>query len=298
MELWIWLSVAAAAAQTVRFALQKALVGGALSPMAATWSRFLYSAPLVAVLIWVYMSQRGIAFPDLSARFWLFALGGGAAQVLATVSTVALFKRRAFAVGITFKKTEVMITALVGFIILGDAISATGAAALALGFVGVLFLSDPPEGGSIFNRGAALGLLSGLFFALSAVGYRGATLEIAGSDTLFISGITLALVTASQTVGVGLYLMARERAQIALTLQSWRTSVLVGLFSLIGSWCWFAAFSLKSAAYVFAVGQVELIFSVLVGAIWFRERVGGREGIGMILLVASILALVLVGQSH
>ena len=76
-------------------------------------------------------------------------------------------------------------------------------------------------------------------------------------------------------------------------MKVWRQSSLVGLFSLIGSWCWFAAFSLQSAAYVFAVGQVELLFSLIIGVVWFRERLTARELAGMVLLTASILGVVL-----
>jgi drug/metabolite transporter (DMT)-like permease len=70
---------------------------------------------------------------------------------------------------------------------------------------------------------------------------------------------------------------------------------LVGLFSMVGSYCWFAAFSLQSAAYVFAVGQVELIFSLAVSVMVFREKVTGREMAGIALLTVSILAIALLG---
>ena len=69
----------------------------------------------------------------------------------------------------------------------------------------------------------------------------------------------------------------------------------MGLFSLIGSWGWFAAFSLANAAYVFAVGQIELIFSLLIGWLWFRERVTLREIAGMGMLTVSILAVSILG---
>jgi drug/metabolite transporter (DMT)-like permease len=295
MELWVILSISAAAAQTVRFAVQKALSVGILSPAGATWARFFWSFPVVAAVMLGYLVTSDSPFPDLSEAFWLFALFGGLTQILATICTVALFKHRAFAVGITFKKTEVMLTALAGLIILGDAVSTIGAAAIALGFLGVVLLSEPPDGGSLLNRATALGLASGVFFALSAVAYRGATLELDTDDLLLRSGVTLALVTGWQTAILGLWLRFREPGQITATIRSWRISSMVGLFSLIGSWCWFAAFSLQSAAYVFAVGQIELIFSLAMGALWFREKIGSRETLGMAVLTASIIVVAIVG---
>ena len=60
----------------------------------------------------------------------------------------------------------------------------------------MLLLSDPPEGGSLLNRAAGIGLLSGVFFALSAVTYRGATLALNTGDPVLTGGITLAMVAA------------------------------------------------------------------------------------------------------
>ena len=55
---------------------------------------------------------------------------------------VALFAARNFAVGITFKKTEVILTALVGLVVLGDRIGLLALCAIVLGLIGVLVLSD------------------------------------------------------------------------------------------------------------------------------------------------------------
>lgn len=295
VELWVIFSITAAFAQTLRFALQKVLAGGALSPAAATWARFLWSWPLALVLAVAYARATQANWPELTGEFLAFGLAGGVFQILATICTVSLFKQRAFAVGITFKKTEVMLTALVGFILLGDAIPAWGAAAIALGFVGVLLLSDPPEGGSLFNRAAGIGLLSGVLFALSAVTYRGAALALDTGDPVLTGGVTLAVVAAWQTLILAVWLVWKEPGQIRATFRAWRPTMAVSLFSLIGSWSWFAAFSLMNAAYVFAVGQVELIFSLIVGWLWFGEKLTTRELLGMGVLAASILAIAFIG---
>lgn len=297
MELWILFSILAASAQTFRFAIQKVLAGGALSPAAATWARFLWSWPIAALLAFAYARWTDAAMPELDVSFFVYGFLGGTFQILATICTVKLFSMRAFAVGITFKKTEVMLTALVGFVILGDVVSGWGIAAISLGFVGVLMLSDPPDGGSLFNKAAGLGVLSGLLFALSAVTYRGATLALNTGDPILTGGITLAVVAVFQTLTLGIWLWFRQPGQITATLAAWRQTSVVSVFSLIGSWSWFAAFSLMNAAFVFAVGQIELIFSLLIGALWFKEKLTTRELLGMAILAVSIIAVAfLVGR--
>jgi drug/metabolite transporter (DMT)-like permease len=280
--------------------VQKQLTVAGLSAGGATFARFLYSAPVVGFATAVWLGATGQAVPVMSGAFWAYALLGGAAQVLATMCTVALFARRAFAVGITFKKTEVILTAVVGFAVLGDRVSAAGWAALTVGLAGVLLLSDPPGGAGpllrrLVNRAAGLGLLSGVFFAVSAVCYRGATLALGVEDLVLRTGWTLAMVTGAQLAGLALWLAWAEPGQVGRVARAWRRAALVGLFSMAGSFCWFAAFSLQSAAYVFAVGQVELIFSLAVSVLVFRERVTGREMGGIALLAVSILSIALLG---
>ncbi len=299
MEPWIFISVAAAAFQTLRFMLQKHLSMGALSTGGATFARFIYSMPVVVTLVGSYLALTGTALPEFSARFWFYALTGGLSQILATWLVVALFRQRNFAVGITFKKTEVIQTALVGFIVLGDRVSLSALMAITLGLIGVLVLADNPAGrgrgaGRLINRAAGLGLASGAFFALSAVAYRGATLEIASADALLRAGVTLAVVTTSQAIGMALWLSWREGGEVGRVLAAWRTAMWMGITGMLGSLCWFTAFTLQSAAYVFAVGQVEVIFSMLASVMFFRERIAGREMLGIGLLSASILGLILI----
>lgn len=300
MELWIVLSIAAAAFQTLRFTLQKQLSLGALSAGGATFARFAYSAPLVVLAVVAYLAWHGAALPPLSGPFWAYALTGALTQVLATWCVVALFSARNFAVGITFKKTEVILTALVGLIILGDRIGLAAWCAIVIGLIGVLILSDNAglPGFSlrrIANRAAGLGLASGGFFAVSAVAYRGATLEIASDDPLLRAGVALAVVTTSQMVGMAVWLRWREAGQLAAVWRARRVAVWIGLTSMGGSLCWFTAFTLQAAALVFAVGQVEVIFSLLASVLVFRERTTPREMWGIALLTLSILLLVWFG---
>lgn len=293
MALWIYVSVFAAFMQNLRFMLQKHLKATKLSTGGATFSRFLFSSPLVALGIWGYMSASGAALPPLPPTFFAYAVSGGIAQVLATACVVALFAERNFAVGIVFKKTEVVLTALIGFVVLGEGISSLGIVAIAIGFAGVIMLSDPPKGGArFFNKASGLGLASGALFGVSAVGYRGAALQIDSPDVIIRAGVSLAVATAFQTVLMAAWLAWRDRGEITRVLASWRVSSLVGVTSMCGSFGWFMAFALQNAAYVKAVGQVELVFTFLASYFVFKERSTRKELLGIGLIVASILVLV------
>lgn len=299
MELWIPITLMAATAQTARFVLQKRLKGTGLSTGGATFARFVYSAPLAVLAALAYSRSSGQVWPDLPLGFWVYALAGGTAQILATMCVVALFSHRHFAVGITFKKTEVLMSVLVGLIVLGEGVSWLGLGAILVGLAGVLLLSDPPGGAGtwlrrIANRAVGLGLASGVMFAISGVGYRGASLSLTTGDSFQRALVTLACVTTFQLISMALWLAWRERGEIARVLAAWRVAGLVGLTSLVGSACWFTAFTLQTVAYVNALGQIEVILSLLAGALIFGERISAREWQGVLLVGVSVVALVLV----
>lgn len=299
MEPWIIISVAAAAFQTLRFLLQKRLSMGMLSAGGATLARFWYSAPFVAALVPLYLTAWDLPVPDIAPSFWPYALAGGASQILATWCIVALFAQRNFAVGITFKKTEVVQTALIGFVVLGDRISPFGIAAILVGLTGVLALSETPAPGrrvwaNLKSRATILGIASGALFAVSAVGYRGATLAVNSPDPLLRAGLSLAIITVMQSIALSLWLALREPGEVSRVAAAWRTALWIGLSGLAGSLCWFIAFTLQNAAMVFAVGQVEVIFSILVATLVFGERISRRELTGMALITLSVIIVVLV----
>jgi len=298
-DLWILVTLAAAVFQTGRFMLQKYLATATLSAAGATFSRFLYSAPFILLGLVAYLALSASPLPALGPGFWAHGLVGGTAQILATVCVVLLFKQRNFAVGITFKKTEVILTVLVGWIILGEGVSATGFAAIALGVIGLLLLSGGAEAKGFHlrdlrNRAAGLGIASGALFAVSAVSYRGASLAVQTDLPVLRAGVTLAAVVTMQSLIMAVYLRLREPGQIRDVWRARRVAVWIGLTSMGGSLCWFIAFTLQNAAYVKALGQVELILSVAASTLFFREKISPREAAGMAVLIASILMLVMV----
>ncbi|WP_417588042.1 EamA family transporter [Pararhodobacter oceanensis] len=298
MDAWVIISVLAAAVQTLRFMLQKQLKGLGLSTGGATFSRFLFAAPLAVAALLALLLGLGQSLPSVNAWFFIYAVIGGLAQILATFCTVALFSRRSFAVGIAFTKTETIQVALLSVLLLGDGVSLLGWLAIIIGTLGVLLLSRPPEGwrsGKLLNAATGLGVLAGALFGLAAIGYRGATLQVDSELAVLRAVTALALATSFQALAMTLWLAWREPGEVARVVRSWRKTALVALTGVMGSAGWFIAFSLQNAAYVRSVGQIELIFSILVSVLVFRERPSLIEVIGMGLLAASIVAIILLG---
>ena len=141
------------------------------------------------------------------------------------------------------------------------------------------------------ERGAWLGIAAGAGFAVSAVCYRGASLALPEGEFFVRAAVTLLGATAMQTVGMGAYLSWREPGSLGRVAGAWRAATWVGLAGMLASAGWFSAMTLMAAAYVRALGQIELLFAFAAGVVLFRERVRMREVGGALLMVVGLVLL-------
>lgn len=295
MELWIPITIAAAFLQNLRFMLQKH-VKGRLSTFGATFARFVWAAPLAAGLVGALLAHRGDSLPGMPGAFFGFAALGGLTQIIATALVVALFSARNFAVGVSFSKTETVQTALFSILILSESASASALFAMVVSLVGVVLIAVQPGkllGEGLFNRSALLGVLSGAMFGISAVSYRSASLSLESGDFVIRAALTLAVVTLMQTIAMWVYLALREPGELARVFSAWRVTVWVGVTGMAGSLAWFAAMTLQNAAYVRALGQIELVFTFAASTLVFREKSTLREIAGILILTGGILMLLI-----
>jgi len=87
----------------------------------------------------------------------------------------------------------------------------------------------------------------------------------------------------------------REPREVLAVFRSWRSSVQVGALSAAGSCCWFIGFALAPVALVRAVGQVEIIFTLLFSRFFLGERLQRKDVIGALTVVSGVV-LVLAGS--
>ena len=295
MELWIPVTIAAAFLQNARSALQKHL-RSRLDTVGATYVRFVYAVPFALVWVATLLVVGGHPLPLPDSTFLVFAGIAGLSQILATLFLVALFSLRTFAAGTAYSKTETVQAAIIGLLILGDPLSVGALAGIVVSLVGVLVLSiarTTAGARELSGRAIPFGLASGALFALTAVSVRAASLSLGGDGFLMQAAFTLLVVTSWQTVIMTAWLFARRRQVLAEAFGSWRVSGLVGLTGMMASACWFTAMTIENAAYVRALGQVELVFTFIASRVIFREHTSIAEFMGILAIVAGILVLVL-----
>ena len=301
MELWVALSLAAAVLQAVRTGLQKHLATS-LPNHFVNFARFAFGAPLAVATLCAWLFANGSQLPaaSLSLLGWCAVIA--VSQIAGTWALISAFRTRNFAVAVTFSKTETLQTAFLSLVIIGEPLPTVAWVAIALSVVGVAAMTRPTgrhglDGATrrALRAGAAYGLGSGLLFGLSATSIRSASMTLPGTDTLTRSLVILALTTSLQLLFLGSFLLVREPGGFAAFVRAWRVALVVGLTSVAGSAGWFTAMTLQKAAYVQVVGQVEIVLSILVSRLIFREGIAPVEVLGALLFATGLVLLLLWG---
>ena len=298
---WAWIPIViwAAFAQTIRNATQRTLVAE-LGTLSATLVRFLYGLPFAfawLLVVYRFLAPTGAAlgWPPFTVAYagWVFV--GAAAQLAATAFLLQAMRQRNFIVGVTFSKTEVLQVGIFATIFLHELPTVWSALAMVIATVGVLLLSVPqkvPGGARVWAGNAAwFGLGSGACFALSSVGYRGASLQWSGTSPWLIGAWAVVLAQSLQSVVLGSWLGLRAPGALASIAKAWRLSLLAGMMGALASIGWLTATAMRPAGDVRTLGLVEVLFSYVVSRRLFNERMSASELTGLLLVSAGVLVV-------
>ena len=140
MPLWLPVTFAAALFQTWRTAKQQKL-RNLLSVNGAGFVRFLYGVPVGLVLLAAGLLVTGKPLPPVTPAFVAFCAIGGLLQIVATNLLIMAFGFRNFAVGTAYAKTEAAQSAVLAWLVLGEALKPLTIAGIAIGLAGVMALS-------------------------------------------------------------------------------------------------------------------------------------------------------------
>lgn len=300
MDLWIWVTLLAATAQTFRSLNQKKMKP-ILGDYGASYIRFSYALPFAWLWVIAYQIISGLDLPQTTVSFWMWLSAASLMQVLFTIFLIRMFSHRSFAAGTAFSKTEVLQAAIFEAFLLGAVASALTGSAIVLGAVAVVMLSLAKSNmdrvaiiSALRSRQTVLGLMSGATLGLSTVFFKAAVLALEGGDWLLSAGYTGAMAVTVQTIGMGLWIyFSKARHELTLSFKHWRASMGAGFYGAVATAGWFTAFTLYAVAPVRAVGQVELLFTLGVSIFYFKEKTNKVEAIAIILLIVSIVMILL-----
>jgi drug/metabolite transporter (DMT)-like permease len=258
--------------------------------------------PAGALILAIYWAVFGGEIGAFTWTFLALCALGGIGQILGTNLLIMSFDARGFAVGTAYSKTEAIQAAAIALLLLGEVIPALSWLGIAVSVAGVLVLSFAGRGvtpsallAATLQRGALLGIAAGFAFAVCSIFIKAANIALPGEDPVLKALVCLVVINIIQTMLQGAWLVWREPAEVARVFATWRQSAQVGALSAAGSACWFSGFALAPVAMVRAVGQVEILFTLLASRFYLRERLRGSEVAGALIVVAGVV-LVLLGK--
>ena len=292
---WIVVTIIAAFFQNLRSSFQKK-INKNVSTIASTYVRFSFALPLALVLFFIYFRDISVINEILSQPDFLINVTlASIFQVIFTFVLLYLFKFSNFVVGTSLSKTEVVQVAIFEYLILNEKLTKLGISGIIISTLGVIILSIKDLKyflHNLFSKTTLIGLISGLFLALSIVYFRSAALPLENFNSNFEKVIsTLLFGLLIPTIILTIYLLIFEKKEFEKLYNYKYDCMLIGIGGFFASLSWFYAFTLIQASFVRAVGQIELLFSYFSSKYLFKEKVKLTEILGIIVFVIGVTIL-------
>ncbi|OGK98787.1 MAG: hypothetical protein A3E31_08835 [Candidatus Rokubacteria bacterium RIFCSPHIGHO2_12_FULL_73_22] len=283
--MWLGLALAATLFQVLRNTAMKRL-GHALDEYINVWGRFTFLLPFALVPILV------TGWPRLEPGFYAWCAAFGVTQTLSTLALSKALKHAEISLVTPLWKISLLILLGMAWVTIGETPSALGVAGVLLSALGVYLLNVQRARISVWqpllvlvtDRGQRWTLLAALFYAPSVITIKQAILA---SDTAtgtfggYLAGSLLVTPLALTTSGRHFRAVPRY----------WREFVALGLFAALTTLSQGKAYTLTLSSYVEAVKQLEILFAMAIGVVWFGEARRVRESAlgGVVMLVGMVL---------
>lgn len=276
--------------QTFRNALQSQL-SASVNTSGVTLARFLFAPPIALIyLVLLYQFSEQI-IPQFSGHFMFVIFLASVLQIAATSLMVVLFKQKNFAVGAGLAKSEALVAGVVGTLFFGSQLSLFGWIGIFVGAAAVFVLSGGGKKGELSFKTVLIGLACGTCFALTSLYVREAA-HLLDVPFPHSAAWVLLWVLCIQTSLLVIYIGVKTPQTFGLLKQNAKMTFSTSLTSCLGSICWFSAMALHHVAYVKTLGQIEVLFTILIAVFWLKNAVKKHEIIGLLLIAfAAILVM-------
>lgn len=282
----------AAFMQAWRNAFQKQL-STTVDVYGVTLARFIFALPLALIYIsCLYHFQPVTESVHFNLRFAIYVLIAALSQIAATALMVQLFKQKNYAIGVGLAKSEAVLAAIIAVLFLSDHLSLLGWFGVAVGGFAVFLLSKGRDFSDFSVPTLCIGIGSGLCFAITSLLVREASLELTNLPFIHRAAWVLLMVIGTQCFLLLMYLGIFRRATLWAMWQRIGLTFRVSLCSFLASLGWFSAMSMQSVPIVKTLGQVEIIFSMLISAYFFKEKLARAEHLGIVLVVIAAFLVI------
>jgi drug/metabolite transporter (DMT)-like permease len=286
--MWLGLALASALFQVLRNTAMKRL-GHALDEYINVWGRFTFLLPFAFVTCLL------TGWPRLKPGFFAWCLAFGVCQTLSTLALSKALQASAISLVTALWKVSLLVLLGMAWVTIGEKPNALGVAGVFLSAVGVYLLNigrarvSPwePLRVLVTDAGQRYTLLAAVFYAPSVITIKQAILA---SNTA--TG-TLGAYAAASLIVTPLACMTSAR-HFRSVGPYWKEFVALGLFAALTTLSQGKAYTLTLSSYVEAVKQIEILFALAVGVVWFGEAQRVRESaLGAVVMLVGMILLAL-----
>ena len=242
---------------------------------------------IFGVIIVMYSVSR-LPLKQVGGRFWLLIFRG-TIGFLALLMFFYNIAHISLAEAMTFSKISLIFTALFAYLFLKEKLSFLGWAGVIIGFVGIVFITDPQL--KDLSKTDYLGVLSGVGAALAYTSIRELknyydTRSIVLSFMIIGTLGPIALMVISEFyVSENLdFILSKFVMPQGI---DWVYIIALGLFSTYAQLFMTKAYTLTKAGIIGAVGYMTIVFSIIIGLILGDNLPDIYTSIGIILIISS-----------
>lgn len=284
---WVFFTLGAVVMQTFRNALQSKL-SAHMSTSGVTLSRFLFAPPIALIYLGLLYTFSNQAIPEFSSQFVSYVLLASVMQIFATALMVMLFKQKNFAVGAGLAKSEALVAGVLGTLFFGSQLNLFGWVGILIGAAAIFVLSGGGRKGQLSLKTVIIGLACGSCFALTSLYVREAS-HLLNVPFPHSAAWVLLWVLCIQTSILVSYIAIKDRSTFTSLKNNAKMTFATSTTSCLGSICWFSAMALQHVAYVKTLGQIEVLFTILIATFWLKNKVKPYEIIGLLLIAAAAI---------
>lgn len=289
--LWIPITLFASGAQTIRNATQRH-IQDEIGTMGATFIRFAFAIPFAAAWFALIFTLTGKPQLTFSSGYFAWLSLGAISQIVGTALMLKAMQGENFTLVTAYVKTEILQVAVFGLVFLGEPLGIPTIFAVAIGTTAVLTLSFTHQDrhtviSKLISPGTMYGVASGAAFALSTVGFKGATIALS-SNYLSAAALTVVLAQLLQTLFMSTHFAIYQKGLMTRILKNWKHSIFVGTSGACASIGWFTAMAIEPIAHVRTFALIEVLMSYVVSRRFFRERLTPIQFLAVISLTLSV----------
>ena len=265
-------------------------------PLGGTQARFLFGLPMAIALFVVFMLVSGERVPPIGPEALGWVVAGAVVQIFGTWLMLVVMAKRDFGVAYAYIKTEPVIVALFGLILLGQNLPVLGWVAVMVVTCGVV-MASLKKGDSWSSlaewKPVLTGVGSGGLFGLATICFSAAIHAEQQGSFLMRSLVMLVISLAIQTVILLVWFASTDMAPLRNSLREWRLCVVAGMLGGSATACWFIAYSQTIAANVRTLALIEMPVVALVSRGMAGRWLSRREAVGFALITGGVALLLI-----